>query len=142
MFFTVTRVPSVTAILAAAVLKVIKLEKTICWMGDGMRRNISPRMKDSITMGLGYALTEEVHFKDGAVLDHNFDTYQIPRFSWLPKIETILIENLDTPASGCGEPPIITVGAVLANAIFDATGVRLRQLPMTSERLKAALLHG
>ena len=50
-------------------------------------------------MGLGYALTEEVHFKDGEVLDRNFDTYQIPRFSWLPKIETVPIENPDTPAA-------------------------------------------
>ena len=93
-------------------------------------------------MGLGYALSEEVRFKDGAVLDRNFDTYQIPRFSWLPRIETILIDNPETPASGCGELPIVTMGAVVANAIFDATGARLRQLPMNPERLKAALQQG
>ena len=51
------------------------------------------QMEGCITMGLGYALTEEVRFKDGEVLDRNFDTYEIPRFSWLPKIETVLIEN-------------------------------------------------
>jgi hypothetical protein len=96
----------------------------------------------SITMGLGYALTEEVRFKDGAVLDRNFDTYQIPRFSWLPRIETILIDNPETPASGCGEPPIVTMGAVVANAIFDATGARLRQLPITPARLKAVFQQG
>ena len=105
---------------------------------DGSRQ----QMEGSITMGLGYALAEEVRFKDGAVLDRNFDTYQIPRFSWLPRIETILIENPETPASGCGEPPITTTGAVVANAIFDATGARLLQLPMTPERLKAALPPG
>lgn len=48
-------------------------------------------------------------------------------FPWLPRIETILIENPETPASGCGEPPIAIMGAVVANAIFDATGARLRQ---------------
>ena len=105
---------------------------------DGSRQ----QMEGAVTMGLGYALTEEVRFKDGAVLDRNFDTYQIPRFSWLPRIETILIDNPETPASGCGEPPIVTMGAVVANAIFDATGARLRQLPMTPERLKAALQQG
>jgi CO/xanthine dehydrogenase Mo-binding subunit len=90
-------------------------------------------------MGLGYALTEEVRFKGGEVLNRNFDTYEIPRFSWLPKIETVLIENPGVPASGCGEPPIVCMGAVIANAIFDAVGVRFVQLPMTPARIKAAL---
>ena len=93
-------------------------------------------------MGLGYALTEEVRFKDGEVLDRNFDSYQIPRFSWLPKIETVLIDNPDTPAQGCGEPPIVTMGAVIANAIYDAVGARLLQLPMTPARIQAALKRG
>ena len=105
---------------------------------DGSRQ----QMEGSITMGLGYALTEEVHFKDGEVLERNFDTYQIPRFSWLPKIETILIDNPELPASGCGEPPIITMGAVIANAIYDAVGARLLQLPMTPERIKEAMRRG
>ena len=97
------------------------------------------RWKAAITMGMGYALTEEVHFKDGEVLDRNFDSYALPRFSWLPKIETVLIDNAETPATGGGEPPIITIGAVLANAIYDAAGARLLQLPMTPDRVKAAL---
>jgi isoquinoline 1-oxidoreductase len=105
---------------------------------DGMRQ----QMEGCITMGLGYALSEEVRFKDGAVLDHNFGSYGIPRFSWLPKIETVLIDNPDTPATGGGEPPIITIGAVLANAIYDAAGVRLLQLPMTPERVLGALKKG
>jgi isoquinoline 1-oxidoreductase len=105
---------------------------------DGSRQ----QMEGSITMGLGYALTEEVHFRDGEVLERNFDTYQIPRFSWLPKIETILIDNPEVPASGCGEPPIITMGAVVANAIYDAVGARLLQLPMTPERIQEALRRG
>jgi nicotinate dehydrogenase subunit B len=100
------------------------------------------QMEGSMMMGLGYALTEEVHFRGREVLDRNFDTYEIPRFSWLPKIETILIDNPDTPASGCGEPPIVTMGAVVANAIHDAAGARLLQLPMTSSRIKAALQRG
>jgi len=105
---------------------------------DGSRQQI----EGSITMGLGYALSEEVRFKDGEVLDRNFDTYQIPRFSWLPRIETILIENPDVPASGCGEPPIVTMGAVVANAVFDAAGARLMHLPMTPPRVLEALRRG
>jgi CO/xanthine dehydrogenase Mo-binding subunit len=105
---------------------------------DGLRQ----QMEGCITMGLGYSLTEEVHFKDGEVLDRNFDSYQIPRFSWMPKMETILIDNPGSPALGAGEPPIITMGAVIANAIFDAAGVRLRQLPMTPARVLEALKKG
>jgi CO/xanthine dehydrogenase Mo-binding subunit len=102
---------------------------------DGARQ----QMEGSITMGLGYALTEEVHFKGGEVLDRNFDSYELPRFSWLPKIELVLIDNPELPAQGCGEPPIVNMGAVVANAIFDAVGVRLLQLPMTPGRIKEAL---
>ena len=102
---------------------------------DGARQQI----EGCITMGLGYPLTEEVHFKGGAVLETNFDSYELPRFSWLPIIETILVEAPDQPAQGCGEPPIVTMGAVLANAVFDATGARLFRLPMTPDRVKAAI---
>jgi isoquinoline 1-oxidoreductase len=102
---------------------------------DGLRQ----QMEGCIVMGLGYTLSEEVHFKNGEVLDRNFDSYQIPRFSWMPKLETILIDNPGMPAVGGGEPPIITVGALIANAIYDAVGVRLRQLPMTPARLLEAL---
>jgi CO/xanthine dehydrogenase Mo-binding subunit len=97
-------------------------------------------MEGCATMGLGYALTEEVHFKDGKVLDTNFDTYELPRFSWVPKIETVIIDAKDSPPQGGGEPAIIVMGAVVANAIYDRTGARLFQLPMTPVRILAAIL--
>lgn len=102
---------------------------------DGMRQ----QMEGCLTMGLGYALTEEVHFNNGEVLDRNFGSYEIPRFSWIPKIDTILMDNPGAAPLGGGEPPIITVGAVIANAIYDAASVRMLQLPMTPERIVAAL---
>ncbi len=102
---------------------------------DGSRQQI----EGSVTMGMGYALTEEFQFKGRQALTRNFDTYELPRFSWVPKMETLLIDNPDVPACGCGEPPIVTIGAVLANAIFDATGARVLPLPMTPERVKAAM---
>ncbi|UCD38762.1 MAG: xanthine dehydrogenase family protein molybdopterin-binding subunit, partial [Fidelibacterota bacterium] len=92
-----------------------------------------------ITMGLGYALTEEVHFKGGDIQDRNFDTYEIPRFSWTPKIDTVLIDAEDSPPQGGGEPAIVCMGGLIANAIFDATGARLFQLPMTPERILEAM---
>ncbi len=97
------------------------------------------QMEGGLTMGLGYALMEEVRFDGGRILDTNFDTYEIPRFSWLPRIDTILIDNPDVGAQGGGEPPIICVGASIGNAIFDGTGARLFDLPMSPERVKKAL---
>jgi nicotinate dehydrogenase subunit B len=97
------------------------------------------QMESCITMGMGYALTEEIRFSNGRILDVNFDTYAIPRFSWLPKIETVIVPNPTLPPKGGGEPAIICMGGVLATAVFDATGARMRQLPMTPERVKAAL---
>jgi isoquinoline 1-oxidoreductase len=97
------------------------------------------QIEGCVTMGLGYALTEEIHFKGGEILDRNFGTYQIPRFSWVPQIETVLVEDENEAAQGGGEPAIITMGAVVANAICAATGARLLQLPMTPERVTEAL---
>ena len=97
------------------------------------------QVEGCINMGLGYALTEEIHFKGGKILDLNFDTYRITRFSQVPRIETVLIDAKDSPPQGGGEPAIICMGAVIANAVFDATGARLFQLPMTPERIKKAI---
>jgi CO/xanthine dehydrogenase Mo-binding subunit len=102
---------------------------------EGARQQI----EGCITMGLGYALMEEVRFQDGKVLDENFDTYKIPRFSQIPEIQTILLPNPAVPAQGGGEPAIVVMGAVLANAIHDAIGVQLLQMPMTPERVKQAM---
>ncbi len=90
-------------------------------------------------MGLGYALKERVRFKGSEILDRNFDTYDIPRFSWVPKIETVIIDDKDGPPQGGGEPAIITTGAVIVNAIYDAVRVRSFRLPVTPERVKEAL---
>ena len=102
---------------------------------DGMRQ----QAEGCVIMGMGYSLSEELRFRNGEVLNPNFDGYRIPRFSWLPNIEIVFVDQPEGPALGGGEPPIIAMGAALANAIFDATGARLLQLPMTPERVKAAV---
>jgi nicotinate dehydrogenase subunit B len=97
------------------------------------------QMEGCLTMGLGYSLAEEVHFKNGALLDTNFDSYPLPRFSWLPKIETVLVDARDQPPQGGGEPAIVPMGGVLANAVADAIGARVYQLPLTPARVKSAM---
>jgi isoquinoline 1-oxidoreductase len=97
------------------------------------------QIEGGLTMGLGYTLSEELRFLGGEILDANFDTYRIPRFSGAPRIEAILIKNDDLAPQGCGEPAVTTTGAVIANAVFDATGARLLRLPMTPARVAAAI---
>jgi isoquinoline 1-oxidoreductase len=97
------------------------------------------QMEGCIMMGLGYTLTEEVLFEGGNIQNRGFDSYTIPRFSWLPKIDTVILERKDKPPQGGGEPAIIGIGAVVANAIFDATGARLYRMPMTPARVLEAL---
>jgi nicotinate dehydrogenase subunit B len=123
----------------------VKVNRVVCAQDMGLVINPEGaiiQMEGCITMGLGYTLSEDIHFKNGEILDVNFDTYEIPHFSWLPKIETVLIDNKDAAPQGGGEPAIITMGAVVANAIFDATGVRVFQLPMTPERVLEAMKKG
>ncbi len=97
------------------------------------------QMDGCINMGLGYVLSEELNFNGGTITDKNFDTYEIPRFMAVPHIESILVPNDDLAPQGGGEPAIVPMGAVIANAVFDLTGVRIYRLPMTPKRVLAAM---
>ena len=123
----------------------VRVKRIVCAQDMGVVVNPEgalQQIEGCLTMGLGYTLSEEVHFAGGEVKDRNFDSYEIPRFSWLPKIEAVLVEASQFPAQGGGEPAIVPVGAVVANAIFDAVGARLRRMPMTPARVKEAIARG
>jgi len=120
----------------------VKVERVVC--AQDMGEIINPegarlQMESGITMGISAALYEEIKFSGGKIMTENYDTYQITRFSDVPSIEVVLVDNPDLAPQGCGEPAITTMGAALANAIFDAVGARLYTLPMTPERILAAL---
>ena len=97
------------------------------------------QMEGCMMMGLGYTFTEEIHFEGGNIFNRGFDSYDIPKFSWLPKLDCVILDRKDKPPQGGGEPAIIGIGAVVANAIFDATGARLYTMPFTPERVMEAL---
>lgn len=123
----------------------VRVKRVVCAQDMGIVVNPEGariQMEGCITMGLGYCLTEEIRFKGGKVLDTNFDTYELPRFSWVPQIETVLVEHNELSPQGGGEPAIILMGALVANGIFDATGARLLQLPMTPGRILNAIRKG
>jgi CO/xanthine dehydrogenase Mo-binding subunit len=137
-----------TYVAAAAEVKVdsssgkIQVERIVC--AQDLGEVINPegatlQVEGGLTMGLGYVLSEEIRFHGGRILDENFGTYKIAKFSWVPKLETILLESDDVPAQGCGEPSITTMGGVIANAVFDAIGIRLYELPMTPARILRAI---
>lgn len=120
----------------------VRIKRVACAQDMGL--SINPegskiQMEGCIMMGLGYALREDIRFRGGEILDLNFDSYEIPRFSWLPEIETVIIEDRSAAPQGGGEPAIVAMGAVLGNAIFDAVGARVCQLPMTPQRIKQVL---
>jgi CO/xanthine dehydrogenase Mo-binding subunit len=90
--------------------------------------------------GLSRTLSEEVSWDDQKVTSIDWRTYHaVPVGADIPKIETVLINRTDVPATGAGETAVTVVAAAIANAVFDATGVRIRQIPLTPERVKAAL---
>jgi CO/xanthine dehydrogenase Mo-binding subunit len=120
----------------------VHVKRVLC--AQDMGQVINPegariQMEGCMMMGLGYALSEKVHFRGGEIRDLNFDSYEIPRFSRLPKIEAVLVENQEMPPQGGGEPAITCMGAVIANAIFDAVKVRLFELPMTPDRIQEVI---
>jgi CO/xanthine dehydrogenase Mo-binding subunit len=120
----------------------VKVKRVVAVQDMGMVVNplgAREQAEGCVTMGLGYALTEDIQFEGSNMLTRNFDTYEFTRFSWVPEIDVVLIDAQDQPPQGGGEPAIICVGGMVANAIFDATGARLFSMPMNRGRVLEAL---
>jgi CO/xanthine dehydrogenase Mo-binding subunit len=93
-------------------------------------RHLHNQIEGSIVMAIGGALFESIQFDNGKILNPHFAQYRVPRFSDLPKIEIVLVDRKDIASAGAGETPIVGLAPAIGNAIFNATGVRLRSLPM------------
>ncbi|UCC98480.1 MAG: xanthine dehydrogenase family protein molybdopterin-binding subunit [Phycisphaerales bacterium] len=92
--------------------------------------NLTSQVQGCIMMGLGPALREEMQFEDGKILNASFARYLVPRFEDVPKIDVHLVKKTDIPSAGGGETPIIAIAPAIGNAVFAATGIRLRAMPM------------
>ena len=91
------------------------------------------RLVGAIVQGIGGALFEQIHFANGRILNPHFADYRVPRFSDTPQIEIVLVDRKDLPSAGAGETGIVGLAPAVANAIFAATGSRLRAMPMTPQ---------
>jgi isoquinoline 1-oxidoreductase len=92
--------------------------------------HLKNQIEGAVVMGLGGALFEAIHFKDGKIVNPRFSQYRMPRFADLPALETVLLDRKDREPAGAGETPIVAVAPAVGNAIFQATGIRRRSLPL------------
>jgi isoquinoline 1-oxidoreductase beta subunit len=100
--------------------------------------NVHAQLESAVVYGLGSALSEELTIKDGAIKQSNFHEYRVMRMSDMPEIHTKIVAT-DNPPTGMGELGVPSVAPAIANAVFKLTGKRLRQLPMSPERVTATL---
>jgi nicotinate dehydrogenase subunit B len=101
---------------------------------DGLRNQVV----GAIVQGLGGALFEAIEFENGRIKNPHFAMYRVPRFRDVPEIDVILLDRKDLPSAGAGETPIMGIAPAVGNAVFDAVGIRLNNLPMIPSGLKAA----
>ena len=114
--------------------KRIKLERVITAFECGAIVNpehLKNQVEGAVVQGIGGALFEAIEFEDGKILNGKLSRYRVPRFSDLPKLETILVDRKDIESAGAGETPIVALAPSIGNAIYNAVGIRIRSLPMT-----------
>lgn len=100
--------------------------------------HLKNQVEGAIMMGLGGALFEQIEFADGKITNPAFSSYRVPRFRDAPMIEVVLVDRKDIASIGAGETPIVAIAPAIASAIFDATGTRLRSLPLVPRGVVAA----
>jgi isoquinoline 1-oxidoreductase len=100
--------------------------------------HLKNQIEGAVVMGLGGALFEAIEFDEGKIESDRFSRYRVPRFSDVPVLETVLVDRQDLPSTGAGETPIVAIAPAIGNAIFQATGRRLRSLPMVPNGLPTA----
>jgi CO/xanthine dehydrogenase Mo-binding subunit len=104
---------------------------------------VEAQIEGGSVMGVGYALLEEVNVSHGKIGNPNFDAYLLPTALDTPEIYSFIVEDIEPSgpfgAKGVGEPALIPTAAAIANAVYDAIGVRIYSLPITPERVLQAL---
>jgi len=105
---------------------------------NGNPTHLKNQIEGAVVQAIGGALFETVNFADGRILNPKFASYRVPRFSDLPQIEVVVLDRKDLASAGAGETPIVGLAPAVANAIFNATRIRLRSLPLAPKGLPPA----
>jgi isoquinoline 1-oxidoreductase len=113
----------------------VKIERAVTAFECGAIVNpehLKNQVEGSVIQGIGGALFEAIEFENGRILNGHVGKYRLPRFNDVPVLETILLDRKDLPSAGAGETPIVALAPAVGNAIYQATGVRVRALPMAA----------
>jgi CO/xanthine dehydrogenase Mo-binding subunit len=111
----------------------VKIERVVTAFECGAIVNpehLKNQVEGSVIQGIGGALFEAIEFENGRILNPRVGQYRLPRFNDVPVLETILLDRKDLPSAGAGETPIVGLAPAVGNAIYQATSVRIRSLPM------------
>jgi isoquinoline 1-oxidoreductase len=115
----------------------VKVQRVAAALDCGLTVNpegAKNQMEGSIVMGMGTALYEAIDFQNGRLQNASFARYRVPRINNAPAIDVDLVGDAETPSTGAGEPGIVPVAPAIANAVFDLTGERHRELPILRHR--------
>jgi len=116
----------------------VKIERVVTAFECGAIVNpehLKNQVEGGVIMGIGGAMFEAIEFDNGRILNAHLAKYRVPRFSDIPVLETVLLDRKDLPSAGAGETPIVGLAPAVGNAIFHATGMRIRSLPMVPNGL-------
>jgi CO/xanthine dehydrogenase Mo-binding subunit len=119
----------------------VRVQRVVCAVDCGPAVNpaiITAQMESGIIMGLSAALKEKIELAKGGVETSNFNNYDLLRISEAPRVEVYIVRSSD-PLGGIGEPGVPPIAPAVANAVFNAAGIRLRRLPMKPETVMEAL---
>ena len=111
----------------------VKVHRVVAGFDCGMVVNpdgVRNQVEGSIIMGMGTALREAVEFNAGRLLNPSFGRYRVPRITDAPQVEVVLAGDPTTQSTGAGEPGMVPIAAAIDNAVYDATGSRIRDLPI------------
>jgi xanthine dehydrogenase YagR molybdenum-binding subunit len=122
----------------------VRVKKITCIQDGGLivsKRTTESQVNGGIIMGLGYALYEDrvMDEMSGVVLNPNFETYKLPGIADIPEIDIVLLDMPERGVIGIGEPVTIPTASAIANAVANALGVRVSSLPITPQKVLAAL---
>ncbi len=120
----------------------VRVKRLICAHDCGLIVNpdaLRGTIQANLIQSMSRALKEEVTFNKSNVTSVDWNTYPVARWSDVPEVEIVLINHPEIAPSGAGEPSSRGTAAAINNAVFDATGTRIRRAPLTPARVKAAL---